>query len=87
MITVPHQSYLVHPTTPSGRGAFHALVSGLRQVTWPDKLKPGPIYKSDGSSNPEEFIQLYHTVIDAAGGDDRVKANYLPTTLFGAARL
>jgi hypothetical protein len=25
-------------------------------------------------------------VIEAAGGDDWVKANYLPTTLFGAAR-
>jgi hypothetical protein len=41
---------------------------------------------NDGSSNPEEFIQVYHVVIEAAGGDDRVKANYLPTVLFDAAR-
>jgi hypothetical protein len=25
-------------------------------------------------------------VIEAAGGDDQVKANYLPITLFGATR-
>jgi hypothetical protein len=44
------------------------------------------IDKYDESSNPEEFIQIYHTVIEAPEGDDQVKANYLPTTLSGAAR-
>jgi hypothetical protein len=29
---------------------------------------------------------VYQTVIEDAGGDDRVKANFLPTTLTGAAR-
>jgi hypothetical protein len=29
---------------------------------------------------------VYHTVIETAGGDDRVKDNYLPTTLSDAAR-
>jgi hypothetical protein len=58
----------------------------LRQVAWPDKFKPGPINKYGGSSNPEEFIQVYHTVIDATGGDDRVKVNYLPMTFTGVAR-
>jgi hypothetical protein len=72
--------------TPSGRGSFCALASSLRQVVWPDKFKPGHIDKYDGSSNPEEFIQVYHIVIKAIGGDNRVKANYLPMTLFGAAR-
>jgi hypothetical protein len=51
----------------------------LKQVTWPDNFKLGPINKYDGSSNLEEFIQVSHTVIEAAGGDDRVKANYLST--------
>jgi hypothetical protein len=32
------------------------------------------------------FIQVYQTVIEAAGGDDRVKTNFLPTMLSGAAR-
>jgi hypothetical protein len=29
---------------------------------------------------------VYQTVIEAAGGDDRVKANFLPTALIGTAR-
>jgi hypothetical protein len=49
-------------------------------------LHPGSIDKYDGSSNPEEFIQVYHMVIEAAGGDDRVKVNYLLTTLSDVAR-
>jgi hypothetical protein len=63
---------------------FCALATKLKQVAWPDKFKPGPIDMYDSSSNPEEFIQVYHMVIEAAGGDNRVKANYLPTSLSGA---
>jgi hypothetical protein len=29
---------------------------------------------------------VYQTIIEAAGEDDRVKANFLPTALTGAAR-
>jgi hypothetical protein len=38
------------------------------------------------SNNLEEFIQVYHTVIEATGGDDRAKANYLSMALFSVAR-
>jgi hypothetical protein len=69
-----------------GRSGFRALVGPLRQVRWPDKFKTGNINWYDGSNNPKEFIQVYQTVIEAAGGDDRVKANFLPTALTGAAR-
>jgi hypothetical protein len=62
-------------------GGFHALAPSLRQVVWAEKFKAEHIDKYDGSSNPEEFIQVYHTIIEVAGGDDRVKAKYLPTTL------
>jgi hypothetical protein len=55
-------------------------------VQWPAKFKAGHIDQYDGTSNPEEFIQVYQTVIEAAGGDDRVKANFLHTALTGAAR-
>jgi hypothetical protein len=72
--------------TPSGRGMFHALAPKLRQVVWPDKFKHGPIDKYDGSSDPEEFIQVYHMVIESAGSDDRVKTNYLPTALSDTAK-
>jgi hypothetical protein len=76
----------VRDVTLSGRGGFHALAPPLRQVVWPEKFKARHIDKYDGSSNPEEFIQIYHTVIEAAGGDDRVKTNYLPTALSDVAR-
>jgi hypothetical protein len=49
-------------------------------------FKARHIDKYDGSSNPEEFIQVYHMAIKAIGGNDRVKANYLPTALSGVAR-
>jgi hypothetical protein len=35
-----------------------------------NKFKPDHIDKYDDSSNPEEFIKIYHTVIEATGGDD-----------------
>jgi hypothetical protein len=53
---------------------------------WPDKFKTGNIDRYDGSSNPKEFIQVYLIVIDAAGRDDRVKANFLPTALTDVGR-
>jgi hypothetical protein len=72
--------------TPLGRGGFCALALSLRQVVWPDKFKVRHIDKYDDSSNPKEFIQVYHIVIEATGVDDRVKTNYLPMTLSDAAR-
>jgi hypothetical protein len=72
--------------TPLGRGGFCALAPPLRQVVWLEKFKAGHIDKYDESNNPEEFIHVYHTVIEAIGGDNRIKANYLPTTLSDAAR-
>jgi hypothetical protein len=71
---------------PMGRSGFRALAGPLRQVRWIDKFKTGNIYRYDDSSNPEEFIQVYQTIIEVTGGDDRVKANFLPTALTSAAR-
>jgi hypothetical protein len=50
------------------------------------KFKADHIDQYDGSSNPEEFIQVYQTIIKAVGGDDWVKVNFLHMTLSGAAR-
>jgi hypothetical protein len=69
-----------------GKSGFRALAGSPRQVRWPDKFKTGNIDRYNGSSNPEEFIQAYQTVIEAVRGDDRVKANYLPNALTGVAR-
>jgi hypothetical protein len=82
----PPRRSLIRDGTPSGRGGFCALAAPLSDVKWADKFKTGHIDKYDGSSNSEEFIQVYQTVIEVAGGDDRVNANYMPTTLSDAAR-
>jgi hypothetical protein len=76
----------VRGVTPTGRSGFHALAGPLREVRWPTKFKADHIDQYDGSSNPKEFIQVYQTIIEAVGGDDQVKANFLHTTLSGAAR-
>jgi hypothetical protein len=82
----PPRRSLAEDIAPMGKSGFCALVGPLRQVQWPDKFKTGNIDRYDGSSNPEEFIQVYQTIIEATGGDDRVKANFLPTVLNGAVR-
>jgi hypothetical protein len=69
-----------------GRSGFRALARPLWQVWWPDKFKTHNIDQYDDSSNHEEFIQVYQTIIEAAGRDDRVKANFLPMALTGVAR-
>jgi hypothetical protein len=76
----------VRDITPSRRSGFYALAAPLREVVWPEKFKAGHNDKYDGSSNLEEFIQLYHTVIETAEGDDQVKVNYLPTILSGVSK-
>ena len=58
-----------------------AFVASLRNVRWPLKFHPNLTEKYDGSVNPSEFLQIYTTIIEAAGGDDRVMANYFPMAL------
>ena len=40
----------------------------------------------DEMQNPLEFLQIYTTAIQAAGGNDKVMANYMSTVLKGSAR-
>jgi hypothetical protein len=82
----PPRRQLVRGVTPTGRSGFRALAGPLRDVQWPAKFKAGHINQYDGTSNPEEFIQVYQTVIEAVGGDDQVKVIFLHTALTGAAR-
>jgi hypothetical protein len=81
----PPPRVLTRDVTPTGRSRFRALARPLKEVRWSAKFKAGHIDRYDNSSNPEEFIQIYETVIEAAGGDDRVKTNFLPTALSGVA--
>ena len=72
-----HRNYSVSP--------YSAFAHRLCQVIWPDKFRPRPIEKYNGTTNPKEWIQIYEMVIKAASGDDYVKANFLPTVLQGSA--
>ena len=63
-----------------------AFTHDLRRVRWPDKFRPAPIEKYDGSDNPDEFLQIYTTVLEAAGASSKVMANYFLTALTGSAR-
>ncbi len=55
----PPPRFLVSDVTPTGRSGFRALAGPLREVRWPAKFKARHIDQYDGSSNPEEFIQIY----------------------------
>ena len=65
---------------------YRAFTPNMRRVVWPQNFKPGPIEKYDSTTNPKEWISIYSMVIEAAYGDDYVKANHLLTVLQGSAR-
>nr|AAV59295.1 putative polyprotein [Oryza sativa Japonica Group] len=71
---------------PVGGVGCRAFVASLRNVRWPPRFWPTIAEKYDGSVNPAEFLQVYTTGIEAAGGDDRVMANFFPMALKGQAR-
>nr|CAD40323.2 OSJNBb0054B09.8 [Oryza sativa Japonica Group] len=62
---------------PVGGVGCRAFVASLRNVRWPPRFRPTIAEKYDGSVNPAEFLQVYTTGIEAAGGDDRVR-NTIP---------
>ena len=62
-----------------------AFTRSLRRVVWPQKFRPALPRGYDGSSNPVEFLQLYTTSIQAAGGDDKVMANWFSHALRDSA--
>ena len=84
----------VQDVTAAGRRLRTALANGvvthgtiadftrsLRRVVWPVKFRPDLPPRYDGKNNPLEFLQLYTLAIQAAGGDDRVMANWFPMAL------
>nr|AAU90208.1 putative polyprotein [Oryza sativa Japonica Group] len=74
------------PVSPVGGTGCRTFVASLRNVRWPPRFRPTITEKYDGSVNPAEFLQIYTTGIEAAGGDDRVMANFFPMALKGQAR-
>ena len=57
----------------------------LRCVIWPQKFRPDLPKGYDGSSSLVEFLQLYTTSIQAAGGGDKVMANWFSHALKDSA--
>jgi hypothetical protein len=58
----------------------------LWRVNWPTKFRPDLLEKYDGTIDPEEFLQIYTTAIQATGGGPQVMANYFHVTLQGTTR-
>jgi hypothetical protein len=57
---------------------FKALSEPLRHVDWPQHFRPTTPARFNGSSDPVEFLRQYAIAIRAAGGDERVMANWFP---------
>ena len=55
----------------------------LRRVEWPPKFRPEMPPRYDCTEDPSGFLQAYEEAVWAAGGDDKVKANWLPMALVG----
>jgi hypothetical protein len=59
-----------------------AFTDDLRRVTWPCKFRLGITFKYDGTTNPQEFLQVYTTAMEIAeGGHTHVLANWFPLAL------
>jgi hypothetical protein len=69
MDTAPVRQAARTPMLPVvfGSGCM-VLAQHLRMVVWPRKFWPHLLEKYDWSVNPTEFLQIYSTLIRAAGG-------------------
>ena len=63
-----------------------AFTPELRSIVWPGKFKPDLPLRYDGTPDPAEFLQLYELSIEAANGDEKVMANWVPMALTDGAR-
>ena len=59
-------------------GGCRAFTPELCSVAWPGKFKPDLPPRYDGTPDPAEVLQLYELSIEAANGDEKVMANWLP---------
>jgi hypothetical protein len=59
-----------------------AFTDALRHVTWPHKFHPGITFKYDGSTDPNDFLQVYTTTMEITkGGDPHMMANWFSLAL------
>ena len=72
--------------TSKGASGLRCFTLSLRQVWWLSKFRPEMPPSYDGAADPAAFLCAYEEAIWADGGDDKVKANWLPMALVGAPR-
>lgn len=61
------------------------LSQNLQMAPWPLSFKLSNITKYKGDTDPNEYLRVYETAVEAAGGDDTTKAKILQTMLEGVA--
>jgi hypothetical protein len=71
---------------PLASVGWAALADHLHAASWPPKFRSHLLEKYDGTSNPSEFLQVYVTVITAAGGNTAMMATYFHVALSRPAR-
>ena len=61
------------------------LSVGLETVRWPKRFKMPEVTPFQGCNDPSEFLRVYETAVEAAGGDDTTKAKSVTLALRGVA--
>jgi hypothetical protein len=67
-------------------GACIAYTKEFHRVSWPPKFRSDLPARYDDHGDPTEFLQLFIVSIEAAGGDQKVLANWFPMALKDTAR-
>nr|AAX95475.1 Integrase core domain, putative [Oryza sativa Japonica Group]AAX95813.1 retrotransposon protein, putative, unclassified [Oryza sativa Japonica Group]ABA93060.1 retrotransposon protein, putative, unclassified [Oryza sativa Japonica Group] len=71
---------------PRGNSDLRDHLNGRREARRTQDNENRTIEKYDGSTDPEEFLQVYSRVLYVAGADDNALANYLPTAMKESAQ-
>ncbi|GJN40369.1 hypothetical protein PR202_gb29575 [Eleusine coracana subsp. coracana] len=74
-------------TSTEGFDGINAFVPELHICKWLRSFKQVAIHKYDNQTNPQEWLQIYSTIIRSARGDAFVMANYLLDYLELAVRI
>ena len=74
------------PPAPLLRGDPSSPLSvGLEMARWPATFKMPEVVPFEGRTDPAEFLRVYETAVEAAGGDDTTKAKGITLALRGVA--
>ena len=73
-------------SAPQLRGDPNSPLSvGLEASRWPQGFKMPEVTPFAGCTDPSEFLRVYETAVEAAGGDDTTKAKSVTLALKGVA--